>query len=479
MTSHEFSSPARNSADVAAYAMHQLGYWPNECLMIVTATDKHLGPVLRIDLPEPEEVPVQALLDNTLSYLPQSLPRAEKLTRYFLLFSGTHTHQRQRQLSTLNSEVPTTEEITYDGEQAQRYLPWHHAVLRANLYQPLICEDIFYLGETSRWEIDVRKEKMVFSGFLSDIQTCPVYVDFLSHGSVIHHTLEESHEANKPQPHSTLKSQQQHTWNEEFALWNSQFHQAITEPTNAYCLNYLAQKEAENALWDATIKHLHASQRQRFTYQEKRHLAAVKADHLREKLSPHLAAYLLNTLTSLTSAQFLLFTAATSLKQLQYLMASLEKEHGQPEASDYPLVLPADVGKSKIIDRVLTKLRNASDYIPVQCTAEQREQANTEFATTLMGKSSGGPRWDRLKILEEILMHLKYQASGHQLGIILATLAWVSWFKANTSYAVYLLEQAQPLLQEEPLILQLILGTNELPQWTQHAHERYTPQKWT
>ena len=42
-------SPVCDARDLLAYAVHQLGYWPSQAVVVLAAGRKNMGPVLRIN----------------------------------------------------------------------------------------------------------------------------------------------------------------------------------------------------------------------------------------------------------------------------------------------------------------------------------------------------------------------------------------------------------------------------------------------
>lgn len=106
---HQNASPAaitsaRRPEDLLAYMPYALGYWPEDSLLLASATESHLGPCLRIDLPSREEH-----LPEWASALPEVVPALTADPRIRRVFVAAFTACPDLDAHRQNGAVPQSE----------------------------------------------------------------------------------------------------------------------------------------------------------------------------------------------------------------------------------------------------------------------------------------------------------------------------------------------------------------------------------
>ncbi|MDO4917677.1 MAG: hypothetical protein Q3974_08695, partial [Rothia sp. (in: high G+C Gram-positive bacteria)] len=97
--SPSFESPVRNAADIIAFAVHNLGYWPHDSIVLVTASEHRMGPTVRANAGNLGVQEAADLLIELLQMMPSELDAAERIEKFFIIQFGQGGDLRNRQLN--------------------------------------------------------------------------------------------------------------------------------------------------------------------------------------------------------------------------------------------------------------------------------------------------------------------------------------------------------------------------------------------
>ncbi len=478
-------SPVRGVSDVVAYTIHNLGFWPTRSVVLVATGARHMGPVLRVNLEDISENEASALLDYLFDMMPTSLAEGEQVDRFFLLIFGEGGEVRTRQLTASLRQTPTLEEIQKDAAEAKICQAWIRAGMHITDTRGILFCDLLFIGSVSRWEMEPAEPAMVFSGFIDDIQKCPLYLDLMLKGSSVLPTEEQAVQAQSSPLNATNNQAEYQAWLDDAEYWFAHYLQVIHGADSDYCQDYLGQKYAENLLWDAAIQTISRTRRERFSAEERLHEDALYADHLREILAPQLAGYLLATLSSVTSGQFILYAAATSTNLLTQLFADLHREQTHLTASaeniqnPSVLLVPVDHTGQPFIDDCIRKLADIKNFAEVVEQNDELSSGAEDFAEMMMGNSILGPDWKNIGLLEQVILQMQEIADDERSAYLAVVQAWIAWFKGSSSTASRHLAQARQTWEISLLPLDALLENSLLPRWLQEESQCFKESKWT
>lgn len=457
-------------AEVTACALHNLGYWPEKSIMVMTAGGARMGPVLRANVPTfdlPAEE-IEEMICQLVSNSPQKFSPAEPITTFFLLIFGADTGIRSRQLNPHTHRQPEHAQIEAEAEQAADFLPWISGAFQAARTLRLNLGDIFYIGEVSRWELSQQKPEFELSGFVEDIQKTNVYLTLMTEGSVVASNRSEHVPQDCLRSEATLDTELQEGWLREATFWFDQFQHHI-EIEDDYCADYLRQKYAEAALWSLAVDVTRQELSKPLKGKENKNRNAVLADRLRSAIPEQLAGFLSATLTSVSSMQFALFTAADSIDTCRALMAHLHREQAreQPQAeapASSHLLLPTTIFQGGIFEEKAQQL--AADEIDFPSVEEdEMDEACFRFGELLTGRTDTAPQWERIVALQNLVELLVPCAYGMELGRLKLMLAWIAWLKGSCSLAAQYLDECRNLGIWEGTPLDMVVECGLLPQW--------------
>lgn len=480
------NSPARQGMDVLAYAVHNLGYWPSDSVVMVLCGREHLGPTLRINREDLATADIKNLLKHLLELSPQTLEAGEKVEKFFLIIFGPGGEVRQRHLSPQLQESPSLLAIEEDAQDSRLCQRWIEASHSRSLETGLLLADFFYVGSVSRWELSPEENALKFSGFLTDVLKSPVYLDLVLKGSTVSENSRQAHQLRLPDAQGTRNPARQQEWIEQAGYWFDHYLFTVESPENGYCACYLDQKFAENCLWAAVVEDVLQGRRRRFSDRDRPYASAIQADLLREQVSGHLAGYLLGTLTSVTSAQFILYTICSSPAALSNLFLALhlaDSTHprGNSVSSEEenclaPLILPGQ-GGSVLVDHALAQLMKGEDlHLFLNTQQASPPQADSEhFAEVIMGNSLLAPNWIKISALEQVIAQLLEISDAERTAYLIIIQAWVSWFKGLSTQASQLLDDARKTFDLPPTPLDLLLENSLLPQWVLNESQCFRP----
>ncbi|MDO4917872.1 MAG: hypothetical protein Q3974_09710, partial [Rothia sp. (in: high G+C Gram-positive bacteria)] len=316
-----------------------------------------------------------------------------------------------------------------------------------------------------------------FSGFITDVQQSSLYVELVTRGSVVATSESEGLDLKIPDAGATMHAEATQLWNAQTQFWIEHFRTTLASGETEYCANYLKQKYVENILWNAVIEADLDSRRHRFSDEQRLNAQALRADGLREIIAPPLAGFMVATLSSFTSAQFVLLNIARNLTELEHLMHDLRLESAGRNQSVEPaaVLLPLDVGEHPSVTHALEQAVRFDDVFGVP--AESASSGADVFAQLLMGHSSIGPCWERVDSLELLISLFANLVEGEQLAHLLLMRSWISWFKGESSLASAAMLQAQEASLAGGVPLEILLERSIIPEWVSHSDQCYKSRK--
>lgn len=447
----------KTERDVIAAAVHLLGYWPQNSLVMLTTDLESAGPLLRVDLADPKHDATDAYIGAFLDALPPISPRGLPLNHLFvLLFSENSSapqalHQRPK-------ATPVTRSITLDSQ---------NFIDRASHFiQPIITEtaqrhqtlfDVIAVGENSYWSLNPAEHSLDFAGPISDVLMSPVYSQFIVNGSTLAPDISSIARAHQKTLQNTQQPETRHTW-----------EKAVTSATYTYLARKIDlnpheyfQLAADLEVWDTMLEKVHQELTSDLSEEGKLSLG----DRLRERIPQHIAGYLLASLNSTATLNFLLYLAVRNFRQTQEALGAvfIDSHSVLTAAGQKPqrVLLPTDQLNALGLGH---QMKQTLDHI--MHTEKTNPEAGEQLAYTLYGAVSEPPNWQRLEALEYLTALLEPAAEDKPAALLGALQAWAKWFRGKSSEAFCLLDQSDPEIFEiTPILLHQLLQAGALPLW--------------
>lgn len=453
-SSSALTSRIRTERDVVATCVHLLGYWPKDSLVLMVAESSGVGPLIRVDMADPFEMPAEDYLDTLFSSIPRLNGPNERLQRIFVLMFGGL-------LSTCPS-TPLTQPagpITgSDQELFERAIYYLEPIQSTGSRHNLEVLDVIAVGRTVYWSVNPETGGLEPVGWANDIFSSPVYAELVSRGSLV---SSSSHEAFSLKKWNPLDTQHPHTTE----LWLASAEAAAVRYVEMkQTLNPLEpfQAEAELMLWDSLLGTVADSVR---LEKENNLLPSTLGDRIRTTVPPDAAGYLVASLTNSATLHYLVYLACTDLS---HTLAALGLMEG------YIQFFLDDAGKSsrRLLPSAETlsafDLERISPTLSAQGMREPADsnEAGAHLAGVLSGSLERPPHWCRLEALERLCALFENIACHKCESMLIASQAWVKWLRGNSTEASYLLESAdQKYLESSPLLLKSLLGSSAIPMW--------------
>lgn len=313
-------SPIRTSADLTAYAVHSLGYWPEQSIVLIAASSLGIGPCMRADLVDLEtDKHKRSFLTELIDMMPSCGREGEPFTQVFcLIFGPTGTAEAQRIHAGYASE-PDLERIQNDAAEAGKAQKWVRAVYQAVERSPLELKCILSVNTYTRWHLNDPAEDFQFEGFIDDIITSDHYADMVLQGSCPAATAEENATRSHWNVDATKTPEAAEQWYEDARFW-AQSYRAMTQQDENYCRNYTAQKHAEFILWEKALNTVLT-----LCLPEHRHqLTQHWADAIRASIPAECMGFLASTMTTMGTSQLVLGATCAGLPTVVQALAELE-----------------------------------------------------------------------------------------------------------------------------------------------------------
>ncbi len=461
-------SPVCDARDLLAYAVHQLGYWPSQAVVVLAAGRKNMGPVLRINAVDLKlgQGKAAGILAHYLSLLPAAYAR-DSLSRFFVLVFASDRGIRAQHLNLHQQLFLAEEELREEEEQLAAASGWLKAAELAAADSALELAGLFFVGQSQWWQLKTSQLHRVANGLICDIANSPLYLDLMMQGSLVSSSQGEALQRASFKARATLKPDLCRAWLQQAG---SSFEKTAVQVTDQkYGQNFVGQKYAEARFWNLAIEKVLTVLAQPLNQEENKNIDAVYADRIRHVLPAQIAGFLAGTLSSVSSLQFVLYQAGRSLVDLAALLNHLatyrySSDLYQQEPGVESLLLPPSLIASST-DFVQLQQELAQAPAPLLGPALENSQSLQHFSNILLGQVKQDPCWQRLDALDRLCSVLLLVSEEQQAAYLAATQAWIAWFKGSSSRSRYLLEPYKEGLGQDLLILERLLDTARLPRW--------------
>lgn len=453
-------APLRSPADITAYTIHALGYWPENSIVVLGISAGGVGPCMRadlIDLEEPEHM--QSYISHLMEMMPEFDAAGHRFDTFFTLYFGKTSTAEARKIQAGESWQPHLQLIQKDAESVARIQPWAESSFAAARAHNIHLVESFYISTYTRWRLDDAHELMFFDGMVDEIVMSPHYAQMIAHGSSVAHASQDSLPTPAWDVLATSRPDDKEQWLSDSNFWFTSYRATITAPHSSYAQNYHQQKSAEFKLWEHHIQCIIDSCAKSETSSAP---STAWADLLRDNLAPEISGFLASTITTMGTGQLILALACTSLKTAVGALTELDElEDATEQAPQKQVLFP-----------VVT--RKILDSPPSHPEPPLPEHSLDNIAGYLMGTSRTAPHWERLEALEVLLNMLSHIAEGGCLARIYIMQAWIHWLKGRTSAACAVLEHSKQYREETEFIaFEEAINQNFIPLWCQDSRQTW------
>lgn len=237
--------------DILSHALHHTGYWPERSLIILTAYNECIGPLLRVDLPEDPEPLTRraAYLDEIFNMLPVEY-RGHPLNRFYALIIDGDNTVRQRQLNPEGSTQASIVEIGADLTTQNRISSWAHLLFDPRIVANRRCEDIIYAGSTTLWALNSAQDELVLLGPIEDLLTCRHHTWCIRHNKHIAPHARSNFEHSPWDTDITDIPEQREDWESAVELWTNARIQCVNPATTG---TIHRQAQVDLCYWETAI----------------------------------------------------------------------------------------------------------------------------------------------------------------------------------------------------------------------------------
>lgn len=452
-------TPLRSPADIAAYTIHALGYWPENSIVVLGISDGGVGPCMRADLIDLEEREhMQSYISHLMEMMPEFDEQGHRFETFFTLYFGETSTEEARKIQAGESWQPHLELIQQDAQSVARIQPWAESSFTAAREHNVHLVESFYVSTYTRWRLDNPDELMFFDGMVDEIVMSPHYAQMIAHGSSVAHASQD----NLPTPAwdvlATSRPDDKDQWLSDANFWFTSYRATITAPHSSYAQNYSQQKTAEFTLWNHYIQRIMESCE---TDEFGSAASGTWADQLRDALAPESAGFLASTLTTMGTGQLVLALACADLETVVGALAELDELDDTEKTARGQVLFPVAERKT---------LESASFSDDAALPAHSLDT----IAGYLMGTSPTAPHWERLEALDLLLDLVSYSAESGCLGRIYIMQAWIHWLKGRTSAACAVLEHSKQYQEETEFIaFEEAINRNFIPLWCQDSRQTW------
>ncbi|ORC18864.1 MULTISPECIES: DUF4192 family protein [Rothia] len=450
---HRTTASLTSELDVIAAAVHMLGYWPQNSMVILTVDGRGVGPVLRVDLADPDDIDLHEYLATFLQAIPQESPMGLPIQRVFvLLFSAESEPPNPSTTSDTERETALDTERAF-VEIAQSYL---HSLVREVAHQGLGLLDLIAVGHRKLWCLTPSGEALEFSGYTAQVLSSPVYLHLVATGSVVATSFDDHADEQGSLLQDTVDEQKRDAW----ILRVETSARTIQEEKETLNPNEYFQLDAELAVWNIILNRV-------TTYLETRNCSLAEVaigDPIRAELDPELAGYLVASLNSTATLNLLVYLAETTYRDAEKVLRAINASGYEvlQSAGQVPQrVLPSSsalqqIGLGHLVEQTQPPVPEKQDF----------DGVGESFAHLLCGTGSEPPHWLRLEALECLAWVLEPASTGKPAALLLAILSWAKWLRGRSTEAHYLLEQADPrVFERSPIMLHSLLDSGSFPAW--------------
>ncbi|MBM7050717.1 MULTISPECIES: DUF4192 family protein [unclassified Rothia (in: high G+C Gram-positive bacteria)] len=454
-------SPIRTSADLTAYVVHSLGYWPEHSIVFLATTPGGIGPCLRADWVQDITADEKHdFLTEILQMIPTQDRDGETLNSIFCLIFGETGTTDAHNIHSGQSWQPELELIQQDALATGRAQEWVSSTYTAIEKSPFDLTCMLFINTYTRWHTNDPAAEFSFDGFVEDIVLSDHYSEQVFSGSTPSKTLQEHAERQYWNVDASRDAPTANSWHDDAVFW-AQSYRAMTSNSESYCLNYTAQKTAEFTLWDDAITTI-----ENICHPDNRSaLDTHWADKIRSALPAEVAGYLASTLTTMGSSQLVMGVACVGLSTVTRSLAELDHlatPVGAVSTAPVPLLLPKSTMRA-VQPNQEPSTNSVDSGTQVGATLEN---ALDTIASYLMGTTPQAPPWLRLEALEILLHLVRGICTPDVMGRVLALLGWIHWLRGSSSQAHTLLMSSRDH-QETPefIAFEEAINHNFLPLW--------------
>ena len=489
--------------DLIALVLHQFGYWPQDSLVLLSVTEHAVGPCLRVNLPR-EHHNLEQYFGTLVNLVPATVDGHDPITGVFALIFSGNAAVRERQLSPATRITPQDMDLYMDRRAGTLYSQWLPALFAACDSVHLDLYDVLYSGSVSRWSLDREHLALTYRGSVEDVLRSSYYRDRMHMGSRV---AAEPVSACMQSPWNTALSASQHDtaeWEQASLLWMRTFQKELDQATGCCPIvehtGYYRQKSAELCYWESALEAVRWAMR---TYSPESIQTdpdnASFGDRLRTLIPPEVAGYLLCSMNTRATLEFILYQTAADLPEALNVLAGYDK-FSQDSAETYVPVEPLCYGRpttrrrttlpetfhqtlqgeSPHIGGIAHNRVNWHDWIRRTHRIVQQNhvlegcKSHTKDSVTQinrMAKLLSGltedykPAWTRLNALEVLCNLLVHTVqSGEQYGRLRLLQAWINWLRGGNTFAGILADIATDHCDDEAPLFQA-LSASIFPLW--------------
>lgn len=437
----------KNEADALAACAHMLGYWPQNSLVVLLTDGKDLGPLLRVDGPNPDQD-----LPSYFSYLFSTLPVDPASDNYeaFIFYFGNY---RPQHISQGRGQEPLSPadhalEESFWQQTNRLLLPLLDEMDR----NPLKVIDFIALGPACYWSLSPQEPYLQPAHRLEAISHSPIYLKLQGSEQDLPYSFQEA----RGQAAEDLSQTQDPAAREAWLLEAELAAQEEAAKRKEVPSNF-RQMLLDISCWGLVLDAC-----QQAGALEENLTQAQGADRLRASLSPQLAGFLTASLLSPTCLTLLLYTAAFGAERAQEAILALSQELGQPLSQD-PDPFPAPG-----LDRLLLPLEELDQQF--EALASNHEQVGRDFTAHFLADVPEEPDWRRLLLLQRISSLLEGICVQEANWACITLQAWISWYGGKTSLSSHYLDSLPGEAGSYPVgLLEGIHHFGKLPAWMAQA----------
>lgn len=437
----------KNEADALAACAHMLGYWPQNSLVVLLTDGKDLGPLLRVDAPNPGQD-----LPSYFAYVFSTLPVDPVSGDYeaFIFYFG---HYRPQEVSQGRGQEPLS-----PADHALEESFWQQT---NRLLLPLLDEidrnqikviDFIALGPVCYWSLSPQEPYLQPAHRLEAISHSPIYLKLQGSEQELPYSFQEARGQATEDLAQTQDLACRDAWMMEAEL-AAQAEQAKRKdiPSN------FRQMQLDISCWGYVLDAC-----QQAGALGEGLTQAQGADLLRASLSPQLAGFLTASLLSPTCLTLLLYTAAFGAEKAQEAILALSQELGQPLSQDpEPFPVPG-------LDHLLLPLDELDRQF--EALASNYQQIGRDFTAHFLADVPEEPDWQRLLLLQRISALLEGICLQEANWACTTLQAWISWYFGKTSLSSHYLESLPGGAGTYPVgLLEGIHHFGKLPAWMAQA----------
>lgn len=493
--------------DLIALVLHQFGYWPQESLVLLSVTKHAVGPCIRVNLPD-EQQDLEQYFDTLANLVPATVDGYEPITGVFALIFSGNAATRERQLSPATRTVLHNTDLYIDNRAGISFNQWLPTLYAACNNVHLDLYDVLYCGSVSRWSLDQNQLALTYRGPIEDIMHSSYYLDRVYEGRRVSAEPLSAYTQCLWDTATSASTNEVTEWEQASLLWMHTFEEELNQATGRHTVlehpGYYRQKSIELCYWESALEAVRWVMRTYPPENAEEHDNAISfGDRLRSLISPEIAGYLLCSMNTQATPEFILYQAAKDLPEALGVLDGYDCMHAACGEGSYEPVEPLCYGKpttrrrTTLPETFYQTFRGESpriggighgrvswhDWIRrthrilqqqiLDDTCDSSETRPEEHITKIdrMVELLSGltkdykPAWSRLNALE-VLCNLLVHAvqSGEQYGRLRLLQAWINWLRGGNTYAGILADIARLHCDEDMPIFQA-LSESVFPLW--------------